>query len=219
MIGSNGTIKWNRCMIERTYHTRNESVNWRSISIVVNGDFSKNEPNEKQLASLRYVIALLDQIYHFKFIIGHASASPTSCPGGYLLEAIQDLLRPLPEGVIPFDVSNYYTPVPGQNAYVNKNGFDAEFAVNCHGNCLRPADGKTKLEFVEPLTTAACPKNYPFGTIIAIDGYKEKITCVDRGGAIEGNRIDVWSGIGDEGFRRAKLAPSGIFFGRVLYTP
>lgn len=39
--------------------------------------------------------------------------------------------------------------------------------------------------------TLACPGNFPFGTRIAIAGMGE-FRCEDRGGAITGNRIDIY---------------------------
>lgn len=39
--------------------------------------------------------------------------------------------------------------------------------------------------------TIACPPNFPFGTKIKIDGYGT-YTCEDRGGAIKGNKIDIY---------------------------
>lgn len=39
--------------------------------------------------------------------------------------------------------------------------------------------------------TLACPPNYPFGTKIAIEGMGE-FRCEDRGGAIKGNKFDIY---------------------------
>lgn len=39
--------------------------------------------------------------------------------------------------------------------------------------------------------TIACPKNFAFGTKINIEGYGTYI-CQDRGGAIKGNKIDIY---------------------------
>lgn len=39
--------------------------------------------------------------------------------------------------------------------------------------------------------TLACPREYPFGTIISIEGMGE-YRCEDRGGAIKGNHIDIY---------------------------
>ncbi len=39
--------------------------------------------------------------------------------------------------------------------------------------------------------TLACPPQYPFGTEIKIEGYG-KFVCEDRGGAIKGNKFDIY---------------------------
>jgi 3D (Asp-Asp-Asp) domain-containing protein len=46
-------------------------------------------------------------------------------------------------------------------------------------------------EYVQEGVTAACPKEIPLYTVVEIEGLGERI-CHDRGGAIEGNRIDVY---------------------------
>lgn len=44
---------------------------------------------------------------------------------------------------------------------------------------------------VEEGVTAACPRDLPLGTVIEIEGVGKR-TCLDRGGAIKGKRIDVY---------------------------
>lgn len=44
---------------------------------------------------------------------------------------------------------------------------------------------------VEEHRTLACPSSFPFGTKIAIEGMGE-YRCEDRGGAIRGNKIDIY---------------------------
>lgn len=56
--------------------------------------------------------------------------------------------------------------------------------------------------------TLACPPIYPFGTKIAIEGYGT-YTCEDRGGAIKGNKFDIYMETKKEAFafgRRNLLA-------------
>jgi 3D (Asp-Asp-Asp) domain-containing protein len=48
--------------------------------------------------------------------------------------------------------------------------------------------------------TLACPKNFPFGTIIRIEGMGD-YRCEDRGGAIKGNRIDIYMHTKAEAFQ------------------
>jgi 3D (Asp-Asp-Asp) domain-containing protein len=44
---------------------------------------------------------------------------------------------------------------------------------------------------VTPNRTLACPKGYAFGTKVYIEGMGE-YTCEDRGGAIKGNKFDIY---------------------------
>ncbi len=52
---------------------------------------------------------------------------------------------------------------------------------------------------VEEKRTLACPPSFPFGTKIAIDGMGE-FRCEDRGGAIKGNKIDIYMETKKEAF-------------------
>jgi len=52
--------------------------------------------------------------------------------------------------------------------------------ITASGHVIQPGD---KL--------IAAPKIIPFGTLIDIPGYGEKVPVLDRGGAIKGNRLDV----------------------------
>lgn len=83
--------------------------------------------------------------------------------------------------------------------------------------CMNTANG-TKLDNSMAMKVAACPPNYPFGTKLDIEGYGE-VTCVDRGGAIKGNRIDIWAGIAEDGLRNIAQSTAGIHYGKVVYSP
>lgn len=52
---------------------------------------------------------------------------------------------------------------------------------------------------VEEQRTLACPPVYPFGVKIAIDGYGVFV-CEDRGGAIKGNKFDIYMETKKEAF-------------------
>lgn len=61
---------------------------------------------------------------------------------------------------------------------------------------------------VEENRTLACPPSFPFGTKVAIEGMGE-YRCEDRGGAIKGNKIDIYMQTKKEAFsfgRRHLLA-------------
>ncbi|MFZ1626700.1 MAG: 3D domain-containing protein [Candidatus Moraniibacteriota bacterium] len=47
--------------------------------------------------------------------------------------------------------------------------------------------------------TLACPPNFPFGTWVAIEGMGE-FRCEDRGGAIKGNKFDIYMETKSEAF-------------------
>lgn len=56
--------------------------------------------------------------------------------------------------------------------------------------------------------TLACPASFPFGTKLSIDGMGE-FRCEDRGGAIKGNKVDIYMETKSEAFafgRRNLLA-------------
>ena len=52
---------------------------------------------------------------------------------------------------------------------------------------------------VKEKRTLACPPSYPFGTKIKIEGYGV-YTCEDRGGAIKGNKFDIYMQTKSEAF-------------------
>ncbi|MBS9775293.1 hypothetical protein KGV52_01110 [Candidatus Gracilibacteria bacterium] len=95
---------------------------------------------------------------------------------------------------IVFEATAYYSPVLGQKEYYRGN-YDAEVALQ--------GDGKMTASGTAPHAgTLALPKNYDFGTKIYIEGYGVGVV-EDRGGAIRGNKIDIWMGRGDSGRKRA----------------
>lgn len=52
---------------------------------------------------------------------------------------------------------------------------------------------------VQEKRTLACPPNYPFGAKLDIEGYGV-YTCEDRGGAIKGNHVDIYTKTKKEAF-------------------
>lgn len=105
-----------------------------------------------------------------------------------------------------FYVSNYYTPVRGQKKYFN-GSYQADFYVNCQGDCTITASG-SKLDWTKQRKVLACPPNFKFGTKIKLVfpyDHKEHpsgeliATCEDRGGAIKNKRLDLWVGMGEQG--------------------
>lgn len=204
MIGKDGTVKQIRTLSERVYCTRNTEINRQAIQIVVAGDLDNEPPTAQALEALRLLVDRLDQMYHFEHIVMHRDASPTACPGKFMVEALQKLgiLRENKLGEI-WSISRYYSPVAGQTKYYSGD-YLKDVKVNCGLNpdgtpsdCLHTADG-TDISKAAPFTIAACPPELPFGTRLQIEGIGI-VTCHDRGGAIKKKRIDVWAGIGMDG--------------------
>ncbi|PIQ77746.1 hypothetical protein COV82_03080 [Candidatus Peregrinibacteria bacterium CG11_big_fil_rev_8_21_14_0_20_46_8] len=93
-----------------------------------------------------------------------------------------------------FVISGYYSPLPNQTRYV-RGSYEADIRLN--GSGINSADNTP----VYPGMIAA-PPEFPFGTKMHIPGIGT--TAVhDRGGAIKGERLDVWMGHGEEGMARA----------------
>ena len=97
-----------------------------------------------------------------------------------------------------FIITAYYSPVPGQCAYI-MGDLEADKVLNGQGT--NGADGTE----VYPGMLAA-PKVYAFGTRITLPGIGT-VTVNDRGGAIlageNADRLDLWTGKGEEGLARA----------------
>lgn len=74
-----------------------------------------------------------------------------------------------------FIATAYYTPLPGQNSYY-RGSYEADKELNGEG--IQASDGTPV--FVGMI---AAPKNYAFGTKIAIDGLGV-VSVHDRGGSI-----------------------------------
>jgi len=122
-----------------------------------------------------------------------------------LLDAGDANAQSIPEEAF-FEITAYYSPLPGQRAYVT-GSYDEDRRLN--GNGTHGASGKA----VFPGMIAA-PSTYAFGTKIQIDGFGVG-EVADRGGGIKsageenrygtGNydRLDLWMGYGDEGMARA----------------
>lgn len=76
--------------------------------------------------------------------------------------------------------------ITGKKMVANLSAYTAS-ADECGKSDGITASGK----MVTPNRTLACPKNYAFGTKVHIEGMGE-YTCEDRGGAIKGNKFDIY---------------------------
>ena len=87
-----------------------------------------------------------------------------------------------------------------------RGSYGAEFCINSQGDALETAN-RSDLRLATPFRVGACPPEYPFGTVFVIEGFGN-MTCIDRGGAIKGKRLDLWTGIGSEGVDNYVSSPS-----------
>jgi 3D (Asp-Asp-Asp) domain-containing protein len=232
-IGTDGTIVQMRSTHDRSGHTLNQPVNLASVAIALAGNFTDKMPNDRQLEALRETIENVRIMYGDLPVSGHRHHSATACPGTLLVDWLAEHYgkdfssEPLksPYGMT-VSVSRYYTPVRGQ-PYYYRDSYEADFVVNCHGDCFSMASG-VRLEDKEPMTVAACPKTYAFGTKLDIEGIGI-VTCLDRGGAIISkeecakrggenchDRIDVWAGSGHEAVDLIRSTVGGVRRARVL---
>lgn len=94
-----------------------------------------------------------------------------------------------------FVVSAYYSPLPGQSAYVTGT-YAGDIRLN--GGGVRTASGVLVEE--APGCFLASPPEYAFGTIMELEGIGQCVV-LDRGGAFKNGllRLDMWLGYGDEG--------------------
>lgn len=106
--------------------------------------------------------------------------------------------------------TGYYTPVRGQKRYYS-GSYEADFKMNCQGDCLVTASGH-RLQPGDEFRVFACPKSIPKGTKLRIEGVGVG-HCYDRGSAIATRRLDIWKGIGDEGINNlyGKRAKDGFY--------
>ncbi len=135
-------------------------------------------------------------------------------------------------------VTRYYTPVEGQERYYNgwarnagtcrianlyyapyggkrAGSYTAELCMNGSGDAFTTADG-TNLHDVKPFSVAACPKKYLGRTLhIAEIGY---VKCIDTGGGVKADHVDVWAGIGAEGYENIEASKAGGFLSVHLKT-
>ena len=112
-----------------------------------------------------------------------------------------------PDGYLgEWNVSRYYTPVPDQPYYYGAS-YEQDYSINCLNDCFKTAWG-VDLRNVSPFSVVACPPEFSLGTKFIIEGIGQ-VTCVDRGGAIKGRRLDLHAGLGIEGLNRILNTTAG----------
>jgi len=100
-----------------------------------------------------------------------------------------------------------WNSLPTEKFTINASAYTAA-ADECGKNDGVTASGVK----VQENRTLACPPQYPFGAKIQIDGYGV-YTCEDRGGAIKGNKFDIYMQTKSEAFAfgRQNLTAQVIF--------
>jgi 3D (Asp-Asp-Asp) domain-containing protein len=96
----------------------------------------------------------------------------TALPSDYIK---RHLSKPAPQPAETYEVTAY-------TAYEESTG-----KTPAHPAFGITASGRR----VQPGITAACPRELPFGTWLEIEGVGKR-RCDDRGGAIRGNRLDIY---------------------------
>lgn len=110
------------------------------------------------------------------------AASPVAAPGLPVMIDVQRLLAEKPKATVKAASEPETYVVTAYTAEPESTGKSRD----------HPAYGITASgERVREGRTAACPPELPFGTRVHIEGVGER-ACVDRGGAIEGNRLDIF---------------------------
>ncbi|QQS61769.1 MAG: 3D domain-containing protein [Candidatus Moraniibacteriota bacterium] len=123
----------------------------------------------------------------------------------YNFDRTQNPNMPVYEGIIPYSEEqlvdleyerkmslwrkkqeNRWKNLSEENFVINASAYTAS-ADECGKSDGITASGVK----VEPKRTLACPPEYPFGVKISIDGMG-MYTCEDRGGAIKGNKFDIY---------------------------
>ena len=80
--------------------------------------------------------------------------------------------------MIEFSLSRYYSVLPDQKRYYTGRSYEEDFKINCQGNCLVTANGH-QLTDADKYKSVACPKEYPLGTKIWLEGIGT-VVCNDR---------------------------------------
>ena len=168
-------------------------ANFNGIHIELAGDFNNHKPTDAQYKALSKLVQRLDKQYTGLQIKGHKDFQSKDCP--WKLFDFGRIDR-TPKKTITFSLSRYYSPVSWQARYYNGRTYEEDKTMNCgagaigNDGCLYPADGKI-LTNADKNKVVACPKEYKLWTKIYLEGIWV-VTCRDRGGAIKGNRLDMY---------------------------
>lgn len=116
---------------------------------------------------------------------------------GLFLSAREEIVLASDCGDGEYVVSAYYSPLPGQERYATGT-YVGDIRLN--GGGVVTASGVKVAD--APGAFVASPSCYSFGTVLEFAGMGNYLV-LDRGGAIQGKRLDLWTGYGDEGLNAA----------------
>jgi len=182
--------------------TRSDDANWNWIHIEVVWDFNKSTPSDAQYNMVRQLISWIEEKHPDLEIKWHKDFQNHTCPWKNF-----DMGRLTWKQEITFKLSRYYSVIVWQTRYYNNKTYEDDFKMNCHWDCLSTANG-TKLTDKLKYKSVACPPEYPLWTKIQLE-WIWIVTCNDRGGAIQGNRIDMWCWIWDDALDNWNKCPTG----------
>lgn len=207
--------------------------NWIHIELV--GNFNDHPPTVKQYQALQKLAKELLWKYEWMQIAYHQDFQSKNDP--WVLFDREFMKFEFQE----FELSRYYSPEKGQSKYFSaipnyfvetyttlfakySSGYEQDVCMNCGClltweekklyDCTTPANMET-LRQDQAWRVVACPPQRKFGTEFHID-WIGSLTCIDRGWAIQGNRLDLWMGYWMRAIEaRDRFGPLGS---RVWYT-
>lgn len=186
--------------------TLNSDANWNGVHIEIVGDFNKGVPSDAQYEMVNQLIQWILEKHPDMEIKGHKDFQAKNCPWvNFDWSRIKTYKEP---EYIEFSLSRYYSVLPDQKRYYSDRSYEEDFKINCAGDCLVTANWH-QLTDKDKYKSVACPKEYPLGTKIWLDGVGE-VVCNDRWGAINWNRIDMRCWIGDDALDNRKKCPTGV---------
>ena len=211
IVGCNGDFVKVNDMETVVGATLNEeaNVNWIHIEIV--WDFNQGQPNQSQYDMVNQLIEWILEKHPDMEVKGHWDFQAKNCPWANfdwtkIKGAVTSKYYTAPE-TIEFSLSRYYSVQPNQKRYYLNRSYEEDFKINCQWDCLYTANGH-KLTDNDMYKSVACPKEYELWTKIYLE-WIWVVTCNDRWGAINGNRLDMRCGIADKALDNRSKCPTG----------
>ena len=211
IVGCNGDFVKVNDMETIVWATLNEeaNVNWIHIEIV--WDFNQGQPNQSQYDMVNQLIEWILEKHPYMEVKGHWDFQAKNCPWANfdwtkIKGAVTSKYYTTPK-TIEFSLSRYYSVQPNQKRYYLNRSYEEDFKINCQWDCLYTANWH-KLTDEDMYKSVACPKEYELWTKIYLE-WIWVVTCNDRWGAINGNRLDMWCWIWDKALDNRSKCPTG----------